>query len=317
MFYVFHGEDTFAQKERLAELLAKVGDPAMVELNTTRFEGIMPFGAFRQACDVVPFLAKHRVTIVQDLLAAKPNEVFLGKLLAYLPTLPESARVFFLESSAIPANHRLIKLAEKATNGFVRRFDRLEGAALNRWIQQRVQSLGGTISPRAAHMLAMNIGNDLAVQENEIAKLVMFRSDAQTISAEDVALLCPYVAEASIFDLVDAIGNRNARQAALLLQHKLNEGTDPFYLFAMLVRQFRLLIQVKEAAGNGASVPEISKTLKLHPFAAGKLNQQCHGFSLPQLEQIYAHLLDVDVGVKTGQADMTTSLHLFIAALTD
>jgi DNA polymerase-3 subunit delta len=317
MFYVFHGDDTFAQKETLADLLSKMGDPAMLELNTTRFEGIMAFSALRQACDVVPFLAKRRVVIVEGLLAAKPDETFLGKLLTYLPDMPDSARLFFMESRALPANHRLIKLAEKAANGFVRLFERPEGAALNRWIQQRVQAQGGQISPRATHMLATNIGNDLAIQENEITKLVLFAGEGRTIGAEDVTLLSPYVAEASIFDLVDALGGRDVRRTAQLLHQKLNDGTDPFYLFAMLIRQFRLLIQVKDLALKGARPHEIAGSLKLHSMVASKLHQQSHGFSLEQLERIYRHLLDVDVDVKTGKADMTTSLHLFMAALVE
>ncbi len=317
MFYLFHGDDTFAQKETLADLLNKMGDPAMLELNTTRFEGVMSFGALRQACDVAPFLAKRRVVIVEGLFAAKPDETFLGKLLTYLPDMPDSARLFFLESKALPENHRLIKLAEKAENGFVRLFERPEGAALNRWIQQRVQAQGGHISPHATQVLATNIGNDLAIQENEITKLVLYAGESHTISAEDVALLSPYVAEANIFDLVDALGGRDVRRAAKSLHQKLSDGTDPFYLFGMLIRQFRLLIQIKELAEQGKRPPAIADTLNLHKRVAQKLYQQSHGFSLEQLEQIYHHLLDVDVDAKTGKADITTSLHLFLAALVE
>jgi DNA polymerase III delta subunit len=55
----------------------------------------------------------------------------------------------------------------------------------------------------------------------------------------------------------------------------------------------------------------------MHNFVAGKLYQQAQQFSLPQLEQIYHHLLEVDVGVKTGRNDMVTALNLFVAGLTE
>jgi hypothetical protein len=48
----------------------------------------------------------------------------------------------------------------------------------------------------------------------------------------------------------------------------------------------------------------------------GKLYQQSQGFSMLQLEHIYRHLLDVDVGVKTGRNEMTTALNLLVAGLT-
>ncbi|MGB5059280.1 MAG: hypothetical protein WBO48_11325, partial [Candidatus Promineifilaceae bacterium] len=56
--------------------------------------------------------------------------------------------------------------------------------------------------------------------------------------------------------------------------------------------------------------------LKMHSFVAGKLYQQSAQFSLPQLEQIYRHLLEVDVAVKTGRNDMVTAVNLLVAALT-
>ncbi|MCB8916710.1 MAG: DNA polymerase III subunit delta [Ardenticatenaceae bacterium] len=316
MFYLFHGEDTHSQKEKLAELIGKLGDPAMLELNTSRFEGLVPFGELRHACDSVPFLAKRRVVIVQDLLARKPDKGYLDQLLAYLPQLADTARLFFLESRTLPANHRLVKLADSATNGYVRAFTRPEGNNLNRWIQERVAQRGGAISPRAVHALASNIGSELAALDNEIEKLVLYKGAGERIEAEDVLLLSPYAAEANIFDLVDAIGGQKSAQAANLLQQKLSDGTDPFYLFAMLIRQFRLLIQVKEVAETGARPPEIAKAIGQNAFVVGKLYQQSHGFSLAQLEQIYAHLLDIDVGVKTGRADIVTSLNLLVAALT-
>lgn len=317
MFYLFHGDDFLSQKETLEELIGRLGDRSLLELNTTRFEGTMPFSQLRQACDAVPFLAKRRVVIVEGFFAAKPDKRLVDELLAYLPNMPESARLFFLEPNALAANHRLVKLAESASNGYVRSFNRPEGSALNRWVQERVERKGGRISPRAVHMLVSEVGNDLGVLDNELEKLVLYRGEGEQIEADDVLLLCPYVAEASIFDLVDAIGSRNARQAALLLQKKMREGVDPFYLFAMFIRQFRMLIQVKEAAEDGARPAEVARQLKMHSFVAGKLQQQSHGFSLAQLEQIYAHLLEIDVGVKTGRADMTTSLNLLVAALTD
>ena len=162
----------------------------------------------------------------------------------------------------------------------------------------------------------LDIGSELAALDNEIEKLVLYKGAGERIEAEDVLLLSPYAAEANIFDLVDAIGGQKSAQAANLLQQKLSDGTDPFYLFAMLIRQFRLLIQVKEVAETGARPPEIAKAIGQNAFVVGKLYQQSHGFSLAQLEQIYAHLLDIDVGVKTGRADIVTSLNLLVAALT-
>ncbi len=315
MFYIFHGDDTHTQKETLDDLLNRLGDRAMLELNTTRFTGTVSMGRLRHACDSIPFLAKRRVVIVENGLSQNDSRAFVDKLVDYLPHLPEFTRLIFLESQPLRSNHRLLTFAEKQKNGFVRAFVRPEGHALERWVQQRVEDQGGKIEPHAVHVLVSSVGNDLAQLALEIEKLVLYTMDRGSITAEDVAMLCPHVAEASIFDLVDALGVRDGKTAATLLQTKLNEGADPFYLFAMIVRQFRLLIQVKELAGDGLRPPAIAGSLKMHSYVASKIYQQSQHFTLPQLEQVYAHLLRTDVGVKTGQADMVTSLSLLVAGL--
>lgn len=315
MFYLFHGNDTHSQKETLAELKSKWGDPAMLDLNTSQFEGSgFSLSQLRHACDSIPFLADKRLVIVRELFANSPAKGFVDELMAYLPKLPETTRLVFMESRLLTSKNPLVKLGQEDKRGYVKAFTRPEGSALERWVRERVEESGGRISPRAAHALAANVGNELPVLAQEIEKLVLYKFNG-VIEEDDVALLSPYVAEASIFDLVDALGSRNGKTAALLMQKKSNEGTDPFFLFSMFVRQFRLLIQVKEMADEGARAPEMAKAIKIHPFVAGKLLQQSHSFSLPQLEKIYAHLLDIDVGVKSGRTDMATALELLVAGL--
>lgn len=317
MFYVFHGEDSHSQKETLSSLQAKLGDPAMIDLNTTRFDKPMPLTALRHACDAVPFLAKARLVIVSDLFsAAKLDKQFVSDLVAYLPQLPETTRLVFLESKSLSSKHPVLKLAQQHEQGFAKAFPAISGSSLDKWVRQRVAQKGGRISGQAVQMLVGNIGSQLPILDNEIEKLLMYRGSEGEIEAKDVARLSPYAAEASIFDLVDAVGNRDSRRAAILLHQKLSEGEDPFFLFSMLIRQFRLLIQVKELADAGDRPPAISKQLKMHSFVAGKLHKQCQQFSMAQLEQIYRHLLEIDIGVKTGRKDLNTSLNLLIATLT-
>lgn len=314
MFYIFHGDDAHTQKEALAGLLAKLGDPGLVELNTTRLEGTITYAQLVQACSAMPFLARARVVLVSDFFSGKPEKALLQQVAAYLPQVPESARLIFLEGEKLPADHVALQVAQTAANGHVRLFARPEGAGIERWLRQRAAEKNGRLSPQAAHLLAMNIGNDLQILDNELEKLLLYAGERE-ITSDDVQKLCVYVAEANIFDLVDAIGGRNGKKAALLLQQKLNEGTDPFGLFAMFVRQFRLLIQVKALSNEGEKPAAIAKALRLHSFVAGKIQQQARGFTLAQLEQIYRHLLEVDVAVKTGRNDLETALVLLVGQL--
>jgi DNA polymerase-3 subunit delta len=324
MFHLFHGQDTYSQRETLAALLAKEGDPDMLSLNTTRLDSKITFSDLQSACDAMPFLARVRVVLVHDLFSSIPDKAFMEKLEAYLPNLPRTTRLIFLESQALPDNHRIIRLAQKEKIGYVRKFEPPKGADLERWVQTHVAERGGRITPQAAHLLAENVAGGgerqampaLITLTNEIEKLVLYKGSEGTIDVADVALLSPYAAEETIFELVDALGNRQTARAAELFQAKINEGADPFYLFSMFIRQFRLLIQARYLLDQGERAAGIAEQMKQRPFVADKLARQARNFTLPQLETIYRRLLEIDVDTKTGKADLMTALHLLVAGLT-
>ncbi len=318
MFYIFHGENEHTQKETLAQLMTRLGDQTTLDLNTVRFSGLIPLSSLRQAAETLPFLAPARVVIVENLLLSKPDKEYLQELVDFLVGIPETTRLIFLESQTLRDNHPLILLARQQEHGIERVFSLPEGNQIVDWIERHAERKGGDISNQAAHLLASLVGNNLQILDNEIEKLVAYKSfdEPRIIMPADVTLLSPYVAEVSIFDVVDAIGNRDEQKATSLYQRKLDEGADAFYLFSMFVRQFRLMIQVKELALSGYNPPAIARELRLHDFVVGKIYRQAQGFSMEELELIYRHLLDVDVAVKNGKADIRVALDLLVATLT-
>lgn len=334
MFHLFHGQDAYSQRETLAALLAKEGDPDMLSLNTTHLDSRATYTELQAACDAMPFLARVRVVLVAGLLSSVPDKAFMEKLAAYLPHLPPTTRLIFIEPQALPDNHRLIRLATEEKLGYVRRFDLPRGGELENWTRVHVEARGGRITPQAAGLLAANVAPllppppgsgsfaakenvaDLALLGNEIEKLVVYKGLGETIEVGDVERLSPYAAEAAIFDLVDALGNRQAARAAELFQEKVVAGAEPFYLFSMFIRQFRLLLQARALLDAGERAAGIAQQLKQRPFVADKLARQARNFTLPQLEAIYRRLLEIDVEAKTGKADLLTALYLLVAGLT-
>jgi DNA polymerase-3 subunit delta len=87
-------------------------------------------------------------------------------------------------------------------------------------------------------------------------------------------------------------------------------------LLGMIVRQFRIMIQVKELNGQGLNQQEIAAKLKLHRFVVKKAVRQAMNFSMEQLEAIYRKLLETDIAIKTGQMDEVLALDMLVVGLT-
>lgn len=330
MFYVFYGDDEFSRSEALADFKARMGDPVMADLNTTHLDGRkVTFGELAHACDAIPFMAQVRLVIVENLLTRltgkrpgggqipQRDQKFLKDLLAYLPRLPETTRLAFVEASSLPETHPVIKLAKAEKRGHVVEFrppDERSGG-LERWIRDRAKEKGAEIDLQAAHELASFVGNNLRLLDRELEKLATYVDGQRPINNEDVHRLVPYVHEANIFEMTDALGQRDGPKASQLLHRMLDGGYDPLYLLGMIVRQFRIMIRAKDLAERGIHPNDIPTRLGLKPFVARKGLSQAARFSMSQLETIYRRLWETDVSIKTGQMEPVLALDLLVAGL--
>ncbi len=334
MYYILHGEDEFSRTEQVRKFRAQMGDPQFADLNTAWFDGRKAtLGELQHTCDAIPFLSDRRLVIVEGMLARfdprrgksdeegeetveEANPVLAKDLKEYLTRLPETTRLVFVESKTLAKNNPILKQAESdKKNAHVKEFEEPKTRDLPKWIRERVKEKGGAIEPDAVEELAAHVGTDLRLIDNEIEKLLTYRN-GQAIRAQDVRALVASVRESDVFALVDALGHRETGAALKLLHAQFDHNAAPGYLLSMIVRQFRLLLQMRDLAARGKTLDAAREQLKLHPFVAEKTWKQSLNFTLPQLEAIYQKLLDVDVAIKTGRSEPIVALDVLIVELT-
>jgi DNA polymerase-3 subunit delta len=321
MFYVFHGPDELSRSEALANLREQMGDPSLADLNTSFLDGeSLTLAELQQVCNSLPFMSDRRLVIVHNYLTRlasgpKRDASVLDALVDYLPAMPDSARLIFVEADTLPKSHPILKLAAKHNKGHIHTFDGPGRGELVAWVMQRAEAKGASIERPAAEALAMAVGDDLRLLDSELGKLALYTGGERPVTAEDVDLLVPYAGTANVFAMVDAIGRRDGRTALSMLHKLLDENAAPLYLLSMIVRQFRILIQVKELSAQGLAASTIAKRTKLHPFVAEKAQRQAMNFTMGQLEVIYARLLETDLAIKTGRMADVLALDTLVAAL--
>lgn len=323
MIYVLHGEEEFEKSERLAALRAGVSaDPSLVDLNVTSLDGRnLTEADLRHHCDVPPFLGEYRLVIVDGLLtsgsksrSAKSENAYQW-LIDYLPFMPDSTLLVLLESQKLGAKDAVLT-AVKGMSGEVILFEAPANkrGELAAWVEHRASRRNAKLGRGVANDLANFIGPDLRLIDSELEKLAIY-AGRRAITQEDVRLLVPYAQEAHIFDLVDALGNRRTQQAFHLMAQLRNAGAHPLYLLTMIVRQYRILLQVKELAGEGLQQDEIAKAIRQHPFPTGKAMTQARQYSPDQLTSIYDRLLDTDLAIKTGRMEANLALDVLVVEL--
>jgi DNA polymerase III subunit delta len=317
IFFLF-GNDEFAISRKLKGFESDFPDPTSADMNTARLDArSMSENDLNNSVNAMPFLAKRRLVFLANPSAKYNNPSTRKKFLQFLEKAPETSRLVLYEAvePRDAEKHWLNKWAEKNSKLIQAKafmLPRLKD--MTGWIVNEMKNQGGQIEPRAAEMLKDMVGVDTRQAGMEIAKLLAYVNWARPVTGQDVEAVCIVTSQQSVFDFVDALSNGNGKSAQHLL-HRLLETEDPFSLWGMVVRQFRLLIQAREILDGRGNQNDVARALGVHPFVAEKAAQQAGHFSIEALESIYHKLLSIDEGVKTSQITLDLAMDTLVVEL--
>lgn len=348
MIIFLYGDDSFRSRQKLNELKEKFlreVDPSGNSLTALDGEAA-PMEKINEAIGSGTLLAKKRMVIIENIFSGKNQAVF-GQILNYLKNKKTTDNIIIFWDSAVKAKKSKnreealkidsegrekklpadpLKLFEfLAKQKYAQQFNALSNTEAAGWAKKEVEARGGKITARAAQTLISLTGGDLWQASNEINKLLNYKlgrepklargGEPAIIEAEDVELLTRGNFDENIFALTDAVSGKNKALAAKLLEEQIEAGLTDSHLIVMIIRQFRILLQIRQALDSGHTSRKMISQLKLHPFIVQKGINQVRNFSLPALKNILNELVKIDYRMKTGQADAKTMLNLLIAKM--
>ena len=329
MFYVFHGDDEFTRAEELARFRARIQEDGVGELNVTTYDGrSTQVSEIINACNTLPFFTDRRLIIVTDMLqqyegrSAKRHADDAEALANYLPRLPETTRLVFVESVSLPADKGILKTLSALPNAYVREFPALnpnkrdDAARLRQWISARARTKGVDIEPAAIAKLVEAVGGDLRQMDAELEKLAGRAGYAREIRADDVLALVTPSPETRVYEMLDYLGQRR-RADALKSLHSLL-ATDPryadgLYPLTMIVIRLSDLLTVKDLTENRRlDADQVRKAIKVEAWRYRRLAEQANLYSMDELVRLIRQALEIDRGIKTGALDPVLSLEMLL-----
>jgi len=316
---LLHGNDEFAISAHIQKLCAGLGDdPSTAGMNIATFDGRQGLDeeAFNTAVNSIPFLSPRRVVVLIHPISAFNTPEGRNKFLKLLDTAQPTTSIALVEYEELKRDHWLLKWAAKAgSRAEVHVYNLPKRWEMARWIESEAKQQGGRIDRDAAARLAEMVGQDTRIAALELTKLLTYVNFQRPVSLLDVEKVSIVSAQASVFELVDALGQGETKKAQQAL-HSVLEDEEAFELWGMVIRQFRLLLQARELLDEKAGPLEIQKWLGVHEYVAQKVTAQAKQFSLPVLERIHHKLLEIDEGAKTSQVPLDLALDMLIVELT-
>lgn len=304
--YLLFGEEGYLKRQyrdRLTRALLPEGDT----MNYACYEG--KGTEIREVIDLaetMPFFAERRLIVFENTGFFKSGG---NDLADYIKEMPESACFLFVENE-VDKRSRLYKTV-KAKGRAVELGFQDEGT-LKRWVAGLVRNENRQAGEQTIAYFLNKTGTDMENITKELDKLFCYTLGRDTITKEDVDAVCVTQISNHIFDMVDAVAQKKQRRALELYYDLLALKEPPMRILFLMIRQYRILLQVKGLLKSGYGRKEIASKAGLHPFVAGKYMDQAKHFPTRELRAILEEGAVLEQSVKTGKLTDHLAVELFL-----
>ena len=289
--YILTGDDSFVVKSAVNMFSVFTGE--FRDLNFTYFNKDASISEVIAALLTPPMFSEYRVVCVNDYTGD------LKQIKEYLKN-PSSTSVLLFTGALTPNFNGIIPLCEIVD------CNRLEKSYLEGWVVRKAASQKISVSQKAASLLVEYCNRDMNSVYNELVKLMDYAEGA--IDESDVKELVSPQIEYKVFELSEAIAEKNADKAVELVNLMLAENNSSVSLMGMLFNHFRRLLFVSLNPKSDT----LSSDLKVKEYAVKVALRQAAKFSPRRLKAVFDRLNSLDAGVKAGKISDKIALMEFV-----
>lgn len=308
--YLLYGEEAYLRKQyrdNLKNALVSAEDT----MNYTVFAGKdINQNEVIDLADTMPFFAERRVILIENSNWFKSAN---DKMADALKNLPDTTYIVFVEEE-VDKRNKLYKTVSAV--GYAASFDEQKEDTLKTWIVGLLKKEQKKITQDALNLFLDRTGTDMENIRRELEKLICYKYDEEAIEADDVEKLCTVRVQSKIFEMVDAVADKKQQQALDMYYDLLALKEPPLRILALIVRQFRSLLQVKEMKQLGYDESEIAAKTGLNAYyLKKKYIPQAARFQTGQLKAALVSCACADEDVKMGRLSDRLSVELIIISL--
>jgi len=307
MIYFLYGPDTYRSREKLKELIAK----NQIGFNVERINGAkIDADELNKHISTHDLFSQKKFLVIEDM--ADKNNKLKEDIINFLKKLKFNELDFLIfYDSQIDKRSIIFKvLNSKADEIYA--FDLLKTAEMEVWLQKKCQAINLNINKDNLKKLSVALGDDTWLEMSELQKLKAY-TNGKEVQYEDIDKMVRGKLDDDIFKLTDIIANNNNKSQALkLLKDQIESGSNEIYLLTMIVRQFRILIQLKSFLSKTSNTFQAAKTLNLHPFVVQKSLPMVSKYPIEKLKNIFQKLLEVDLQLKSSKVSKEILLEKFV-----
>lgn len=262
------------------------------------------------SAETMPFLAEKRVVTVRDsgfFDQGKKDET--EAIAKYLSNVPETTVIIFAESKV---DKRTAAYKAAVKYGYAAELKTPAEKELITWVIREMKARKVAIDGKSAAYLIRAVNADMAGAVTEMDKLAAFAGENGSIGVKDIDEVCVKNPELKIFDMVGAMGSKNAAKAIEIYNNMLMYNESPWMILTMITRQFRLMYECSLMLDKGENVTSIAAKLGIRDYMARDFCRQAGNFGTARLRKALDACLEADTDVKKGRIKDSLAVELLL-----
>lgn len=313
--YLLHGEEDFLLDMALARLLEAALPPDQRSLNMDVLDCTDVDGReIASRALSLPMMGDRRVVVARNVERLSQRDLELvGRYVEH----PSETTTLVL--SGKKADLRRKPFSTLNAKGAAFEFAPLSDNKLPAWIADRVQQKGGSIDGDAAGLLAAYVGSSLREIESEIEKVLTYLGDRTDITTDDISAVVGFSREFNVFQLQDAIGRGDRRNALTILDHMLDDGQGLPFIIVMLTSYFSSLWKLHHLTQQGPNSGQNSSDFpKAWNWKRDEFLAAMRRYPSARIERAFQLMAEAEAATRqTTGADEKDLLHAMLVQIMD
>ena len=304
MIRILAGSNWFGVKHELDNLVNEFAG-ANGELAVEKISGVETnLAALSGALQSVSMFQDQKLVVINDLSENKQ----LAESIEQIIGMVNDPTSLIIVEGKLDKRSNYYKTIKKIT-GF-QEFGEMSEGQLVAWVSDYVKIKNGTISRSNINLLIARVGANQTLLERELEKLTAYNPDITTESIEQLSIQTP---TSSIFNLVDMIFSKNAKDALKIYDEQRNMKVEPQAIVGMLVWQIHI-VAVCAAAGN-KTASQISSDSGISSYAVGKAQNIARNLGTQKIKEFLDLLTEMDIKSKSRVYDLDQALKYAITSI--
>ena len=292
-------------------------------MNTVFYDASSPsFSILKviEEAQTLPFFSEHKVLVIQNCLFLtrgvnlKDNE--MSELLLHLSRPIESCTLIFLhDNDNLDTQKKITKKILELCE--VEHVKKLETNQFRSFLLSLLKERGIKMSSDAFEEFLKRMDNNMSVSYHESEKLALY---GNVINLDDVELLISRPLDNEAFHLVNALLDKNLKQALHIYNDMMILNMEPLSFSGLIASQLRLLYQVasldREGYHRQEMINKLSPANNVNVYRLNRMLNLARQTSPDRILGILNYLSNYDYRSKLGLIDKKFGFELFLIEAT-